>query len=549
MPILTASRIAATQAVSYAALSLSCLPSFTHPPARQVIISFQLPLNHVFEYFRDRKALRRFPGMTPLAPFTNLPYMYHASRGRRYKAVHEAHQKYGPIVRVGPNSVSFNDVQAVRDIYGHGSAVRKDEFYDVLSGTHRHLADVADRDDHSRKRRVLAGAYSQAGLEHWEHIVADRTRALVQQYDRLCNRPVYQCTPHRDPHLNLEHVKGFINHRAWMGIFAEDAISQIGLSADLHMIEAGNDIVEVTALNGKTSRFSYREALWYSHRIQSPMVWSPKWFKTLAQWTSWHPWWRHNDNYTNMCVYFVQQRLKRYEAGEKLDDFYTYLLEDKYGSANFYPMGELVAECSIMCNAGSDTTGTALTNVLYWLIKNMETLTALRGEVDSVLEPGDSVAAYDRVKHLPYLRACLDESMRLTPPNTMNVPRLTPGEGIEIMGEWIPGHTTVHSPPYAMHRNAVIFPDPLAYRPERWLADNAKDLQPHFLTFSAGARSCIGRNITYLEQTVVWATLVHRYEFELLSAGWELSQREAFTCSPGDMPVKIWRREIPVGGE
>lgn len=499
--------------------------------------------SHVLEYFRDRKGLRRFPGMTAIAPLTNLSYMFEASRGRRYKAVHEAHEKYGPIVRVGPNSISFNDIRAVKDIYGHGSPVRKDEFYDVLAGTHRHLADVADRDEHSRKRRVLAGAYSQDGLEHWEHIVADRTSALIMQYDRLCENPSYRHTPHRDPKVECDRLKGFINHRSWMGIFAEDAITQIGLSADLHMIEAGSDVVQVKDLNGKISSFSYREALWYSHRIQSCLVWSPKWFKSLVRWTSWHPWWRHNDNYTNMCVYFVQQRLKRYEAGEKLDDFYTYLLEDKYGSANFYPMGELVAECSIMCNAGSDTTATALTNVLYWLLKNPDCLLRLRAEVDAVLEPTDTVAAYDRVKHLPYLRACLDESMRLTPPNTMNVPRLTPEEGMQIMGEWIPGNTTVHSPPYAMHRNETVFPEPSAYRPERWLAENAKDLQPYFLTFSAGARSCIGRNITYLEQTVVLASLIHRYEFALLDSDWVLQQREAFTCSPGDMPVRIWRRK------
>lgn len=219
-----------------------------------------------------------------------------------------------------------------------------------------------------------------------------------------------------------------------------------------------------------------------------------------------------------------------------------YIFEDKYGNANFYPMGELVAECSIMLNAGSDTTGTALTNVLYWLLKNPSTLQRLRAEIDEALDANETVAAFDKVKHLPYLRACLDESMRLTPPNTMNAPRLTPPEGMSIMGHWIPGNTTVHCPPYAMHRNADVFPDPEAYKPERWLAEDAASLQPHFLTFSAGARGCIGRNITYLEQTVVLATLVYRYDFELFRPTWVLPQREAFTCSPGDMPVRLSRR-------
>ncbi|KAF2094199.1 cytochrome P450 monooxygenase [Rhizodiscina lignyota] len=500
-------------------------------------------LKPIYDYLRDPKGLRRFHGMNWLAPFTNIPYMYYSSQGRRFKVVHEAHKKH-TIVRVGPNSVSFNDVVGVRDIYGHGSPALKDEFYNVLAGTHRHLADVQNREEHSRKRRVLAGAYSQAHLIQWEHVVADRTSALVAQYDRLCEKPEYVPTPHADPSSDPKQLEGFINHRLWSTLFGIDAICEIGMSAGLRLLENGNDMVDVETMDGKPYRCSYRESLWYAHRVQSSLVWSTGWFKHLRGLTKWHPFWRHEENYTNMVITFCKRRLQRYQAGEKLDDFYAYLLEDKYGNANMLPMGELVAECSIMMNAGSDTTATALTNALYNLLKHPDCFQALRRELDAVLEPGEVVAAYDRIKHLPYLRACLDESMRLNPPNTMNVPRLTPPEGLEVMGEWIPGNTTVHSPPYSMHRNPSIFPDPESFRPERWLAEDAQELQPHFITFSAGARGCIGRNITYLEQYVAIATLVHRYDFELISPDWVLPQREAFTCSPGDLPVRISRRQI-----
>ncbi|KAJ3577450.1 hypothetical protein NPX13_g3117 [Xylaria arbuscula] len=125
----------------------------------------------------------------------------------------------------------------------------------------------------------------------------------------------------------------------------------------------------------------------------------------------------------------------------------------------------------------------------------------------------------------------------------MSVNRLTPEQGMSIGGHWIPGNTTVHSPPYTMHRDPEAFPNPEQFIPERWLAEDAKDLQAHFIPFSGGARACIGRNITYLEQTVIMASLVHRYDFELLSPDFELTQREGFTCSPGDMPVKIRMRK------
>ncbi|KAK9318832.1 hypothetical protein V1517DRAFT_334473 [Lipomyces orientalis] len=45
-------------------------------------------------------------------------------------------------------------------------------------------------------------------------------------------------------------------------------------------------------------------------------------------------------------------------------------------------------------------------------------------------------------------------------------------------------------------------------------------------TFSAGARGCFGRNISYLERPIMIASLVHRYEFELPSPDWELELKE-----------------------
>jgi benzoate 4-monooxygenase len=62
--------------------------------------------------------------------------------------------------------------------------------------------------------------------------------------------------------------------------------------------------------------------------------------------------------------------------------------------------------------------------------------------------------------------------------------------------------------------------------------------------FSTGGRGCIGRNISYLEQTVVLASLVHRYDFALPGPEWELSRFEAFNLIVGPMPMKVWRREV-----
>ena len=88
-----------------------------------------------------------------------------------------------------------------------------------------------------------------------------------------------------------------------------------------------------------------------------------------------------------------------------------------------------------------------------------------------------------------------------------------------------------------------MFPDPEKYRPERWLSQQGKELQPYFLTFSTGARGCLGRNISYLEQYMITATMVHRYDFALPSPEWEQYRYEHFNQVPGPLPLKVSRRK------
>jgi cytochrome P450 len=183
-----------------------------------------------------------------------------------------------------------------------------------------------------------------------------------------------------------------------------------------------------------------------------------------------------------------------------------------------------------------------MNNAMYLLLANPKCLTKLRTELDSVMDPSECVVAYDKVRHLPYLRACLDEALRMFPPSTFGLPRRTPPEGAPILGTFIPGDTSVSISAFVAHRDPTVFPDPESFRPERWLGDDAKELQAAFITFSAGARGCIGRNISYLEQTVLLASVVHRYEFALPFEGWKPDLFEAFNLSPGPMPLKVWRR-------
>lgn len=487
--------------------------------------------------------IRKFPNLSTLSGITNLPFLIVAHGGFRSKYLAKLHKKH-PVLRIGPNALSFSDPRAIKYIYGHGTKCIKDESYVITASTHPHLADARDKAEHARKRKILSGAYALKNLEEWEHKVADKVERLVAQFDQRCTSAPEKMMKNFTP----DPAELTIDYREWTNYFTIDAIADIGLSQRLGFLDRGSDQCVALKTDGSTFEVSFRDSLYTNTRKQSLLVHSYKWYKTLDRVTSYLPFYRslsHASSRWDACVLQRStQRLRSYEKGERFDDFFQALMEDKQGNANGLEWGEINAEVNIMLNAGSATTAIAMANVLYQLLKHPKVMERLRNEVDSILEADEVIAPYDKVKNLPFLRACLDESLRLFSPTTHGLGRETPREGMWILDDFIGGGVTVSMSAYVVHRDETVFPKADQFIPERWLGEEGKELQPYFLAFSAGARGCIGRNISYLEQMVLLASILHRYEFALPHPDWELERLETMNLLPGKMPVKVWRREL-----
>ena len=67
----------------------------------------------VVVYFKDPKSLRRYPTLNFAAGFTDLAFIFEAHKGFRSKTLLELHKKH-PVVRIGPNSLSYGDVKAIK---------------------------------------------------------------------------------------------------------------------------------------------------------------------------------------------------------------------------------------------------------------------------------------------------------------------------------------------------------------------------------------------------------------------------------------------------
>lgn len=124
-----------------------------------------------------------------------------------------------------------------------------------------------------------------------------------------------------------------------------------------------------------------------------------------------------------------------------------------------------------------------------------------------------------------YLRACIDESLRLTPPipTTLwhELPTGLDNEPLIIDGHSIPPGTQVGVNAYAIHHNETYFPAPFVFKPERWLLDDpgtseeAKKLaRDAFAAFSLAARGCAGKAMAYLEMSLVLVKTFWYMDFE-----------------------------------
>jgi cytochrome P450 len=108
--------------------------------------------------------------------------------------------------------------------------------------------------------------------------------------------------------------------------------------------------------------------------------------------------------------------------------------------------------------------------------------------------------------------------MRLHPSVSLSMPRLVPSPGTTICNESFPAGVVVGCNPYIIHRDKTVFgPDAETFRPERWLDEKrAKEMDKAMITFGAGNRTCVGKNISLMEMQKVVPQLLRYFEFRLV---------------------------------
>ncbi|CAK5265219.1 unnamed protein product [Mycena citricolor] len=438
------------------------------------------------------------------------------ARGDMHRVVRRMHEKYGPVVRTGPNEVSIAHVDAVKPVLG---ALPKGQYYearyDPSIGT-RSLLILRD-DAHTSRRRIWNRAMNSDAVEEYTATMRRRVSALLQKLEA-------QSLTSASTDLS-----------SWLGYFTFDFMGDMAFGGGFEMLQDGGDkngLWEVIE-NGAWSLAFLSHIPWLSHSVMLlPGV---------------------QGGLMKLRRFGVASATNRVNAGSRVKDLWYHLTDEAELEKERPSFREVVADGVLSIIAGSDTTSTALSGLFWLLLSHPDAYKRVQAEVDGVYPRGDSPMDPSKHNQLPYLTACLNEALRLLPPVPSGSPRKVPGDGggRVIAAQYIPPDTQVYVPTYTLHRSAKNFHDPDTFRPERWLPGAPGANQIHnplgFIPFSFGFANCVGKNLAMREMVMVGAALAQTFDMRFADGfaaeEWTEHLHDVFVTSIG-MPllVKLTKR-------
>jgi cytochrome P450 len=428
-------------------------------------------------------------------------------------------QLAGSVVRLGPNLLSFNTNTALKSIYGFKSNVRKSDFYTAFPANKNtfNVHSAIDKQQHARKRRVISHAFADNAIKSMEKYIVQN----VEVASDLLSEDVK-----RTQNTEKQGWSGPRNIANWADWLTFDIMGDLVFGKAFGMLENPQNRFAVNLVSSAAHR----------HLIVSLLSISSTLFLIIQQCGTHltiHNW--HLDkiffrkiaaNRTQYMMYSKAQAMERTKLDSDGDrkDFFYYLLNAKDPeTGRGFSKDELWGESNLFIIAGSDTTSTAMAATFFYLVHNPGALKKAAAEVRQTFNSVDEIIHGPALTSCVFLRACIDEAMRMSPPVSGALPRKVLPGGFTVDDHFIPEGIDVCVPHYAIHHNPEYFLRPFDYTPERWLkegvsADMASRTElahSAFCPFSVGPRGCIGKGMAYVELTITLARVLWQFDMRL----------------------------------
>ncbi|KAK4169662.1 Pisatin demethylase [Cladorrhinum sp. PSN259] len=507
----------------------------------RLFLVFTVPLVSLFIWSAVswiRSPLRQYPGPF-LAGFTNL-WRFQLARTSHYgDTIKGLHDKYGPVVRIGPNVLDLDLPELLKVIYGtDGKWVKSDMYYNncaIVDGKRTYnVFSEANQVRHAQMKRPIVKFFSLGSVlaiePHMNQVISD----LIKQLDaRFVTGP------------GGTHAPKDFEFGDWIAFVTWDALSDATFSRRYGYMDAGRDHDRTIAKATKSVDYfaMMSQMPWLDYLLdKNPIV-------RLGP--------PYMENGLRIATEALTARLQGKDDGHynpSQPDYLQHFIHAKSTHPEHVSDGTILAYLIVNILAGADTTGISLIAIFYYVLASPGAYERLKEEVRALgFDKGD-VVPFGKARQLPYLEACVREGMRLNPVVGMNLERVVPQGGLVLPdGSVVPAGTAVGSNAYVVGRNKAAFgEDADEFRPERWLQyeEESEDayklrlqkMNAADLTFGGGSRICLGRHLAMLEVYKIIATLINRYDMEL-SKGFEWVVHQGWLVKPRGLRAKFTLRE------
>ncbi|KAF1963425.1 cytochrome P450 [Byssothecium circinans] len=421
-----------------------------------------------------------------LCRISTLPSFYHACKGDRHVWIWQNHQKYGDTFRAAPNLVLFRSPRAYNDVHGIRANVTRSDFYKAWQRNPRdiHTVCATDPKQHATKRKLLNLVFTEQSLKAASPLVVSH----IDRWIRLLSRDTEDdgWSPPRNMSTCVDQLVFDILGDLCFGQSFVAIGYKLSKSPLLDLIL----FLQPRGLNKLMERARKKAITEYNRFIEGS----------------------------------VDARIAAYKSGDSFSgrqDMFHFLLSAVDPDTNlpaFSDRDNLLSETRLLVLAGTDTTALVLTAIFFYLAHYPRVLSKLAAEVRITFDSADDIVLGSKLSGCRYLRACVDEALRLAPPAPGELPREVLPGGAIIDGHAYPAGTVVGCAGWAMGRDSSVYDDPDIYRPERWLANSATDvlkLKKAFHPFSIGSMNCAGQDLAMLELLLVTARIVWATELRL----------------------------------
>lgn len=423
------------------------------------------------------------------------------------------HDRYGPVVRVAPNELSYCNGKAWSDIYGYqrGRELLEKasvEESDIGFGAPNIL--TANNVDHARFRRLIAPAFGEKALREQEPLIKSYIDLLIQRLRDRVTRAV---------------DSGVVDMTAWFNYTTFDLIGDLTFGEPFD------------CLNNST----------YHPWVAMIFAWLKVWvliyvageFPTITRLLTTLIPKRFKESGSSHIQLTREKANRRLEMQTTRPDFISHIL--RHSNERGMSKAEMQSNAHIFIIGGSETTATLLSGATYYLLRNPPILRKLVAEIREAFESEDNID-YTRVQSLQYLSAVLNESLRVYPPVPGNLTRAVSKDGAIICGRWVPARTVVAVNQWAAMHSEKNFKNPFQFAPERWMGDKeyADDDHDAFQPFSYGPRNCIGRNLAFMEMRLIMARFLWNFDIELMPDSRNWAQQKIYILwEKGPLNVRL----------